>query len=87
MSVLRARMKSGHRAVILNGYWQVPDHPAYWAVPAQAADAIEALVGAGQIEYEPALTRAGDGTFAAPGLQTVQRAPEPAAAAKFSRKK
>lgn len=86
MSALRARMRPGHRPIVIDGHYVVPEYPTYWEVPAQAAASIQTHVDAGEIEYEKELSRSAGGQFAVPGLQTVQRAPDPSAAAKFSRK-
>jgi hypothetical protein len=77
MSALRARMKNGHRPIVLaGGTWLVPDHPTYWAVPAAESDAVDQLVAVGQVEYAPEFARAGD--VVVPQLQVVELAPAPA---------
>lgn len=86
MSVLRARMKPGCRPIIMGGVHVVPEHPTYWVVPADYAAGVEVFVKEGTVEYEPALQRAPNGTFAAPGLAPAQRQEPKAAAAKFQRK-
>ncbi len=77
-------MKSGFRPVVLGGCTLVPEHPAYWAVPACESAAIQQLVDAGRVEYEPEFARGAAGQFAVPGLQVVERE---ASGGKFSRKK
>jgi hypothetical protein len=85
MSTLRARMKNGHRPVVLaGGTWLVPEHPAYWAVPVAERDAIDQLVEAGQIEYAPDFARTGD--VAVPQVQVVEVAPARGDARPFARK-
>ena len=79
-------MKSGHRPIIINGVYMVPEHPTYWEVPAVASAAVEQFVAAGTVEYEQAFARTAAGTFAAPGLEVVQRQDPPNAADKFARK-
>lgn len=92
MSVARrARMKAGHRPIIIDCAF-VSEHPTYWHVPESASAAVELLVEAGQIEYEPTFARGAGGQFApAPelALQVVAEPAAPAAppAAAFSRKK
>lgn len=49
----KARMKSGHKPIIIGGAWQVPAHPEYWEVPDSASAAVQHLVDMGQIEYAP----------------------------------
>lgn len=77
-------MKQGCRPVVLGGVQLVPEHPTYWLVPASDAAAVEQLVEDGRAEYEPEFARGAAGQFAVPGLQAVERAPNPG---KFSRKK
>lgn len=88
----RARMRNGHRPVILGGIAFAPEHPTYWTVSQDDAAAIEGLVAAGQCEYEPVIAaRAPGGRFAVAGteiaLETVRVAPPPAGNAnKFARR-
>ncbi len=77
-------MKEGRRPIVLGGATLVPEHPTYWPVPAADAAAVEQLVSDGRVEYEPEFARGAAGQFAVPGLQAVERAPNPG---KFSRKK
>lgn len=88
----RARMRPGHRPVILGGCVLAPEHPTYWQVAAEDSAAIEGLVAAGLVEYEPVIAaRAPGGRFAVAGtelaLETVRVAPPPAGNAnKFQRR-
>lgn len=63
MSARRARMKAGHRPIIVECAI-VPEHPTYWHVPESASAAVALLVEAGQVEYEPAFARTDGGQFA-----------------------
>lgn len=76
--MLRARMKSGVRPVVLGGVVLVPEYPTYWEVPADTADGVAQLVAEGQIEYAPEFAR--NSAPAEPALQVVEVAPAPARA-------
>lgn len=88
MPAQRARMKAGHRPIIIECMF-VPEYPAYWHVPESASAGVALLVADGQVEYEPSYTRGAHGAFAPePALQVVSTSPaRPAPPAKaFQRK-
>jgi hypothetical protein len=68
MPALRARMKAGCRPIIIDCAF-VPEHPTYWHVPESASAAVELLVEAGDVEYEPSLARSQNGFFTGPAVQ------------------
>lgn len=61
-------MKAGHRPIIIDCAF-VPEHPTYWSVPDSASAAVELLVEAGQVEYEPSIARGTGGMFTGPAVQ------------------
>jgi hypothetical protein len=69
---VRARMKPGHRPIVLD-CMLVPEHPTYWTVPESLADGVALLVADGMVEYEPAFARGG--AVPVPQLQQVLAAP------------
>lgn len=64
-------MKAGCRPVYTGARaGVVPEYPVYWEVTPDIEPAVALLVEGGQIEYEPNISRAGNGTFSvAPELQ------------------
>lgn len=73
MSQRRARMKPGCRPPYVNArIGMLPEHPTYWIVPESITAAVELLVSAGQVEYEPSYARGAAGTFVPePALQVM----------------
>jgi hypothetical protein len=61
-------MKAHARPIIIDCAF-VPEHPTYWHVPEGASAAVELLVEAGDVEYEPGLARSPNGHFTGPAVQ------------------
>ena len=86
MKQQRARMKAGHRPIVVE-CMLVPEYPTYWHVPESVSAAVELLVADGLIEYEPAFSRGAGGTFAPElALQQVAVAPAAGGPKPFARK-
>ncbi len=71
-------MKAGCRPPYVGARRGVlPEHPAYWQVTPDIADAVALLVKGGQAEYEPVLSRSPNGHFTGPAVQLATVDVEP----------